>query len=54
MRRALLAFVALVSVRAPPGSRVMPWAGEFRVNTYTTSDQRASCGAGNSFGNFVV
>jgi hypothetical protein len=54
MRRALLIFVALVSVPRAAWAQGDPLGPEFRVNTYTTGYQIFPSVAADSAGNFVV
>jgi hypothetical protein len=55
MRRVpVLFFVALVSVPRPAWPQGNPLGPEFRVNTFTTSDQAYQAVASDPFGNFVV
>jgi hypothetical protein len=54
MRRALLVFVALVSVSRAAWPQGSPLGPEFRVNTYTTNVQINPSVASDASGNFVV
>jgi hypothetical protein len=54
MRRALLVFVALVSVPRAAWAQGDPLGPEFLVNTYTTGNQLFPSVAADSSGNFVV
>jgi hypothetical protein len=54
MRKALLLFVLLAFPPRPAWAQGNPLGPEFRVNTYTTSDQGRPSVAADSAGNFVV
>ena len=53
-RTGVLFLFALVSIPSAAQAQGDPLGSEFRVNTYTTNDQRIPSVAADSSGNFVV